>query len=274
MTRSRLILRERGPVGCLLVHGFTGTPDELLELAEFLADQGITVALPTLPGHGTYSADLFKFTWRDWFACVKTAHDELEQRCDEVFVAGLSMGGALALHLAAHRPVPGVIALAAAVRLPSWKKMAVGLLKDVWKYRRKRNGEDVRNVSAKEKLRSYDRFPLKAAHELFRLLEHVRDDLPEITAPILIMHAKEDHTVPFENAQEIYDRVSSTDKRKVDLEQSYHVITVDYDKEQVKQDVSGFIQSHSQALDAQPSQRKKAKKSAAKASKPGVRERS
>jgi carboxylesterase len=240
---------KNGPVGCLLIHGFTGSPNELLELGEFLASKKLTVYIPTLPGHGTHSGDLFNYTWRDWVDAVKTAYHELKAICEEVFVCGLSMGGALALHLAAHEPsVKGVVTLSAAIQFPGWKKLAVNGLKRVIKFRHKKNGEDVRDTSTRPRLGSYRRYPYFAVDQLFELLEHVRGDLPEVTQPILIIHSRKDNTIPFSNSEKIYRLVGSTDKRKVDLQESYHIISVDVEKERVREEVFGFIQHHSQLL--------------------------
>jgi carboxylesterase len=247
MSTSHLF--KKGPVGCLLVHGFTGSPNELLELGEYLSKNNITVSLPLLPGHGTYSADLLNYTWRDWFECVKGSYHELIGMCEEVYVAGLSMGGTLALHLAAHYSVRGVISMSAAIKLPTWKKVLAKNLSGIIKFRKKRGGEDVRDESAKSQLASYQRYPLKAVDQLFQLLDHVREDLPEISAPILVLHSKYDNTVPFSNSDLIYHSVGSPDKRKVELEKSYHVITVDFDKQKLKGEVFDFIKSHSTILE-------------------------
>ena len=219
-----------------------------MELADFLAGHNVTVSLPTLPGHGTHAADLFNYRWQDWFDCVKTEHRRLAKVCDEVFVCGLSMGGTLALHLAAHRPVQGVIALAAAVQFPPWQKYGVRLAKNIIKFRRKKSGEDVHDGVAKAKLGSYRRYPYYAVDQFFQLVEHVRAELPEIEQPLLIVHSPGDHTVDFENAQIIFDSVASTHKRKVELQDSFHVITVDVEKELVQQEVIAFLREHSALL--------------------------
>lgn len=251
---------KKGPVGCLLIHGFTGSPNELLELGEFLTGHDITVSIPVLPGHATHSADMFNYTWRDWYGCVTTAFGEICGCCEEVFVCGLSMGGTLALHLAAHQRMNGVIALSAPVHFPKWKKIAVRTLRNVIKYQYKRTGEDIHDVSAKAKLGSYRRYPVYAVDQLFRLVDHVYEDLPEITQPILIMHSKQDHTIDFSNAVTVFASVSSEDKRKVDLQQSYHVITADVEKERVQKEVLAFIASHSKALKSVKPKTQKEKK--------------
>lgn len=210
-----------------------------------LRKQGFTVAIPTLPGHGTYSGDLFNYSWRDWFSCVKSEFEALRKRCDEVFVCGLSMGGTLALHLAAHRPVQGVIALAAAVEFPGWQKYTVKAAKRVLRFRHKRKGEDCRDAGQKSKLQSYHRYPYSAVEQLFQLVEHVRQDLPEVEAPLLVMHSHQDHTIKFDNSWIIFNSVGSRVKEKIDLDESYHVITADVERERVKKEVVRFIVEHS-----------------------------
>ena len=246
---------KKGPVGCLLIHGFTGSPNEWLDLGEVLVEQNFTVSIPTLPGHATHSADLFNYTWRDWFNCVKEAYEELNKVCDEVFVCGLSTGGTLALNLAAHRSVQGIVALSTAIKFPTWQTTAIKFLKRVKKYRYKRNGEDVRDTSMKSKLASYQKYPLYAAEQFFQLLDHVRGDLPEITQPILIMHAKNDHSVAFSNSTIIFDEIGSTEKWKIDLEESYHIITVDVEKERVRLEMLNFIKTQSRILQRKPAKK-------------------
>ena len=83
-----------GPVGVLLCHGFTGSPQSLRPWAEYLSEQGLTVSLPRLPGHGTSWQDLARTGWQDWYAEVDVAFGALGRRwCEQIFVFGLSMGG-------------------------------------------------------------------------------------------------------------------------------------------------------------------------------------
>lgn len=242
--------QKHGSTGCLLIHGFTGSPNELADLGDFLRSQDLTVSMPTLPGHGTQPTDLFKVTWQDWFECVREGYTELRGECDEVFVCGLSMGGALALLLASQEDVDGVMVLSAPVDFPRWQKLAARYLQRVLKYRHKSDGEDVRDASAKPKLRSYQVYPIYAVDQLFRLVDVARDCLPHITQPILIMHSRKDHTVAFSNSGVIFEQVGSHDKRKIDLDESYHVITVDVEREQVQRGVLEFIKSHSKKFES------------------------
>ncbi len=94
---------EGGPVGALLIHGFTGSPMAMRAWGQRLAAEGLTVSVPRLPGHGTTWQEMNKTGWEDWYAEVQRAFDALRERCEQVFVMGLSMGGSLALRLAEDR---------------------------------------------------------------------------------------------------------------------------------------------------------------------------
>ncbi|MGZ4486244.1 MAG: alpha/beta hydrolase, partial [Nocardioidaceae bacterium] len=108
---------DGGPVGVLLCHGFTGTPQSLRPWAEHLAAHDLTVSLPRLPGHGTTWREMNLTTWEDWYAELDRALTQLRARCDEVFVMGLSMGGTLVLRLAQERAghVAGVVVVNASL---------------------------------------------------------------------------------------------------------------------------------------------------------------
>src|SRR3954466_16284218 len=84
----------------LLCHGFTGSPQSLRPWGEYLAGARMTVALPRLPGHGTTWQEMNRTRWEDWYAELDKNFVDLRGRCDEVFVAGLSLGGSMALRLA------------------------------------------------------------------------------------------------------------------------------------------------------------------------------
>ncbi|MBI3890832.1 MAG: alpha/beta fold hydrolase [Candidatus Wallbacteria bacterium] len=232
-----------GPDGVLLLHGFTGSPADVRPLGEFLHAKGLTVAAPLLPGHATEPADLNRVTWQDWYATARGAFEELRRDCKHVFASGLSMGGALALHLAAHHPLDGVATLATGLRPKDWRIPLVGLIKHVMAFEAKRGGEDIKDPAARNGFTGYQVWPTSGVHELVRLNQHVREDLPEVDCPLLVMHARDDHTVPVEDAQILFEESRTSVKRKVILENSYHVITLDYEKERVQSEVWSFISS-------------------------------
>src|SRR4051794_21475551 len=107
---------EGNEVGCLLLHGFTGTPQNVRPLADYLARRGLAVAAPRMPGHGTTAADLDKTGPEEWLGAAEQALADLRSRCSTVFVAGISMGGTITLELARRHPdLPGIVVMAAPV---------------------------------------------------------------------------------------------------------------------------------------------------------------
>jgi carboxylesterase len=243
---------KRGDVCCLLIHGFTGSPWEMREMGEFLAEKNISVIAPRLPGHGTTPEDMFNTRWQNWYGEVEKSYNEAKKISKEVFCAGLSMGGLLTLHLATHCELKGIIPMAAPVYLREIKLLFIPILKTslgkiiqkFYKYDRE-VGKDIKDKSMIDKIICYDKTPVPCAISLIELMNHTRDELSKITAPCLIIQSKYDHTVPPGNAKYIYERISSKDKEIFYLENSYHVITVDYDKEKVFNKVYEFIRKFS-----------------------------
>ncbi|MBI4868550.1 MAG: alpha/beta fold hydrolase [Candidatus Wallbacteria bacterium] len=232
-----------GDAGILLIHGFTGSPADMRPLGEFLNARGMTVLAPLLPGHASEPAELNKVTWQEWYQTVRDSLEELRKDCGRVFASGLSMGGALALHLAAHHPLDGVATLATGLRPKDWRVPFVGFVKHVMPFDPKRGGEDIKDPNAKGSFTGYDVWPTWGVHELVRLNRHVREDLPEVDCPLLVIHAKDDHTVPVEDAQILIEESASKSKKKLVLENSYHVITLDFERERVENEVWSFISS-------------------------------
>ncbi len=231
---------EGSDTGVLLCHGFTGTPQSLRPWAEHLAAQGLTVSLPLLPGHGTRWQDLAPTTWQDWYATVETELRRLSQRCARVYVFGLSMGGALALRLAARHgdAVDGVCVVNPAATFPR----AEGFVLPVGRYlvrSAKGIASDIAKPGAQEV--GYERVPTQAAYSLREFFRVVRGDLPQVTQPLLLLHSRTDHVVPPADSALILGRVSSTDVTETILERSYHVATLDHDAERIFADSYGFI---------------------------------
>lgn len=232
--------RDGSSTGVLLCHGFTGSPQSLRPWAEDLADSGLTVSLPLLPGHGTRWEDLAMTGWEDWYATVDRELRLLRDRCETVFVCGLSMGGALALRLAAEHgeAVRGVVVVNPSVTFPRVQGYAVpagrfllrsvpGITDDIAKPGRHELG--------------YRRVPTRAAYSLRAFHRVVQHDLPRVTQPLLLLHSRTDHVVPPSDSALVLARVSSTDVTEAVLEHSFHVATLDHDAEFVFADTRGFI---------------------------------
>jgi carboxylesterase len=245
-------------IGCLTIHGFTGTPFEVRWLGQHLNRQGYTVYGPRLAGHGTHIRDMVPIRWREWYLDVLAAYKLLRARCEQVFVLGLSMGGALSMALAAHEPVDGAVAMSAIYRLEGWQRVLLPLA-GLFVRAMPKGGpppEDnpfQRRVIAEQKARgeepfghpTYPAFPVRSAGQLVKLLRFVRAGLPSITAPVLLMHSRADDTVPFEHLQLYYNAIGSADKQTLILEKSLHCIAEDVERELVFEAAADFIKARS-----------------------------
>ncbi|MFE1247902.1 alpha/beta hydrolase [Streptomyces sp. NPDC058735] len=231
---------EGGEVAVLLCHGFTGSPQSLRPWAEYLAEHGLTVSLPLLPGHGTRWEDLRITGWQDWYAEVDRELRLLRERSAQVFVAGLSMGGALALRLAAQHgdAVSGVVVVNPANKVHGLAAHALPVIRHLVPAT-KGIASDIAKPDSREL--GYDRVPLHAAHSLRQFFRIVDGELPQVTQPVLLLHSPQDHVVPPADSARVLSRISSTDVREVLLEQSYHVATLDHDADRIHEESLAFI---------------------------------
>jgi carboxylesterase len=224
--------------GCLLLHGFTSSPHDMHLLGKFLNEKGYTVHIPLLPGHGTSEKNLKSVKWYQWFEAAKNELFQLRKSCKKVFVMGFSMGGSLAVHLAAHYEVNGVVALAPGMYLKNKMARFSGTLSPFLWYSRKLSGPDVK---ADVDTISYKKIPLKAIHEMRILFKHLRDDLNDVYSPTLIIYSRQDHVIHPKSSKFIYNNISSKKKRILELKESYHIITLDVEKEIIFSEVDKFI---------------------------------
>lgn len=231
---------EGGKTGVLVVHGFTGCTQSMLPLGKGLAEAGFTVIGPRLPGHGTSVKDMSTRKWTEWTGEAEKGLKELLGRCDRVFVTGLSMGGTITCFLGERYDgkVAGLMPINAAVAslnpLLPLTPLAKYVLKTIPGV-----GSDIKDPGQKESC--YDKVPVPAAAELYALMKVTRRDLAKITAPILVLSSREDHVVPTTNGLYIMQHVGSADKEQVWLENSYHVATIDYDKDLIIERCVDFI---------------------------------
>lgn len=233
---------DTGSVGVLFVHGFTGSPASLRDWAMRTAAAGYRVRLPRLPGHGTRWQDMVSTGWEDWYACVDRELDALRASCDKVFVASLSMGGALSLRLAEQRPddVAGLVLVNPA--LTSWSPAApfAGVLKHVVKSVKGIANDAVADIDEG----AYERTPVASVHSMTRLWADVRPYLDLVACPLLIFRSAVDHIVPPNSVEIIKRQVSSTEVTERVLTNSYHVATMDNDADRIVADSLEFFASH------------------------------
>ncbi|MFF2631083.1 alpha/beta hydrolase [Kitasatospora griseola] len=219
---------DGGPVGVLLIHGFTGSPQSMRPWAEHLADAGLTVSVPLLPGHGTRWQDLQATRWEDWYATAEAALTELAARCEQVFVCALSMGGALALKLAEKHGdrISGLVLVNPSVRSDNPATVLLPVLRHVLPSL-PGIASDIAKPDTAEV--GYDRLPLHAAWSLARLWKSVQAGMPAVTQPVLLLHSPQDHVVSPSNSALVLARISSTDVTELLLDRSFHVATLDHD---------------------------------------------
>lgn len=234
----------KGPTGALMVHGYTGSPQSMRGLGEYLAGRNIAVLGPRLPGHGTTWQDLNSRTRAEWRRTVAEGYEEISSGRDEVFIVALSFGVALSLDFIARNPgkVKGLVALAGLVDTNDPRRHFAPLIK---RLTRSIPGvaNDIADPGGHEL--AYDRLPTSSTHEMLKTLKEVRAELPRVDCPILVMHGLGDHTVKPYNAEMIIENVSSADKELVWCENSYHVITLDKDRDEVFRRTYGFIKERS-----------------------------
>jgi carboxylesterase len=241
---------EGGPVGVLLIHGFTGSPPEMRLLGDYLHQYGFTISGPCLPGHGTSVEDLNQRKWNEWANHVDRALVDLQARCQPVFVGGLSLGALLTFYLAAHHSeVAGAMAYSPAIMISDRRSHLVPVLKYVIRQLPKPE-DDLTDPQARLRLWSYDMYPIPASHEVTKFIKQVKRLLPRVNCPLLIIYSTEDQTIHPNSAQFTYERVGSPDKELVRLHNSGHVVTVDREWETVAEKTHQFILDHLPAASA------------------------
>ncbi|SEA99642.1 carboxylesterase [Thalassobacillus cyri] len=240
LSGAEAFYQEGNDLGILVIHGFTGSPQSMRPLAETYAKSGYTVAMPRLSGHGTHYEDMEKTSYKDWVASVEEALDWLKKRTRFQFVVGLSMGGTLALHLAKqHDDLKGIVLINAAIEIQQMEALRE-------EENQSRYLESIHSDIQKEGVKelAYDKVPYASVIQLLDLLHGVRADLANVHCPALIFVSDEDHVVPPDNAQYIFDTIFSEHTELVHLENSYHVATLDYDFDLIIERSLEFFQQY------------------------------
>ncbi len=237
----------------LLVHGFTGSPAEMRPLGDHLAGLGIGSVGVLLRGHGTHPNDMLRCRYTDWIADAEDGLQQLLARHNRVFLAGLSMGGTIALNLAARHAddprIAGVVPLCAVLRLVDWRLGLTPLLSHLVRWQAW-GRPDIKDSTAWERHVAYRRFRTRSVVQLLALMRETRAALPRVTQPLLVVQARQDNVVPPWNAELVLASVGSVDKRLVWLDGCYHVVTVDFAASRVNDEVAAFVQGRREASSA------------------------
>ncbi len=237
---------DGGPIGVLLCHGFTSTPQSLRPWAQYLADAGVSVRLPRLPGHGTTWQEMARTRWEDWYAEVDRAFGDLAKRTSEVFAMGLSMGACLALRLAERRgtAISGLVLVNPSITADSRLFLLTPVLKHLLPSV-KGIASDIKKAGAHEL--AYDRVPVKAAASLPQLWNQTRGALGDLTQPVLVFKSPQDHVVAPASLAALRGAVPASQLTVRTCDDSYHVATLDNDAPAIFAGSLEFVRAHSRA---------------------------
>ncbi|PIR21314.1 MAG: hypothetical protein COV45_00790 [Deltaproteobacteria bacterium CG11_big_fil_rev_8_21_14_0_20_47_16] len=240
--------------GVLIVHGLTATPATMAPAIEAMEDAGYAVSAPMLPGHGTTEHDLEQTTWREWATAVQEAYAELATRVNHIYYMGLSLGALLGLYLAEQHPQklralallgtplhlsPLVRRIVPVVRYSPVRWIYTASQKD-WK-------TSVADPDGLEvyKESSYTRIPTKAVYQVYDLEQVVEKQLGQIRTPILLAHSHLDETAPASNVAALQRHIHNPTPEVMWCDKSYHVLTLDYDRDAINQAVLKFFERNS-----------------------------
>jgi carboxylesterase len=228
--------------GVLLIHAYTSTPKEMRWMGEHLNRQGFTVCGIRLAGHATQAKDMLRIRWQDWMASMEDGYHLLRSSTDEITLAGLSIGGMLALIFASQFPVAGVIAMSAPYSHPTWQLKFAKLLSRVKPYLPKGGnpGSGWFGEGWKEHI-AYPQYPVRSLSELGHLMDRMHIALPQVKVPVLLISSRNDHRLVCESMKKIYARLGSVDKQMMWIEGSGHTITEEPRRETVFQAATEFI---------------------------------
>lgn len=252
-----------GRAGVLLVHGLTGTPAELKFVARRLNQYGFTVLCPRLAGHCSTEAELLGTTWRDWADSVLSAYDRLARQCDAIFVGGLSAGAVLSLHAGHERPgTRGLMLYSTTLWWDGWtiprlRFLLPLILRLPYIGKRYRFAETppygIKNEALRRKIAGlmqsgdaesagFPGTPGYSLREMWRLVDRIKTVLPEIETPSLLLHSSHDDIAAISNANYVLDHIGGP-ARLVQLHNSYHMITVDQERDKVADQSAAFAAS-------------------------------
>lgn len=221
--------------GCLIIHGFTGAPYEVMPLAEHLRQQGYTTVVPTLAGHGKHVRELSNFTYLDWIASAESKLADLLASHQKVYIIGFSMGGLIGLYLAHKYPVQGLITLSTPIYVLDKKMILKNIVNGL-------KNKDYRRIHKYAGNVLYT--PLKAVINFKILLSKSKKLIPAITTPLLIIQGLKDDTVQPQSADYIFQHAGSINKKLHFIPKSGHLICCDCEKQLVFELVNTFLDSN------------------------------
>lgn len=253
----------------MLFHGMTGSPFEMKKMAKALHAAGYDVYCECLPGHGTSEIDIKCVTWKDWYNHAVERVEYLSKEYEEIYLAGLCMGAALALAVAGDKVgnVKGVVSLSTTLFLDGWTipfyyvflPIALhSIIRYYYTFPERepyglKNEAIRRKISALQKRNSValDNYPLSCTCELLKLSKYVQQNISKVDVPVLIIHSKEDDLTSVKSAKLVYNGVSSLHKEYIELDNSYHLVVLDNDRDFVFDKSIQFIRQVSSVREAE-----------------------
>lgn len=248
----------RSNIGILLFHGMTGTPFEMKKYASFLFKQGFDVYCYCLPGHGNHPISIYCVRWKDWIEFSKMKYRELRDKYDYFFLGGLCLGAVISLNLCEiFTDISGIICLSTTLFLDGWSIPKYNFLMPIGLYTILRyyytfperepfgiKNENYRRIIQKLTSKNnvaLDHYPMNAIYELLRLSKLTRKYLRKITSPVLLIHSKHDDLTSVKSAELVFEKISSSQKKLIILQNSYHLVIHDNEREDVFKASAEFL---------------------------------
>ena len=241
------------PLGVLLVHGFTATPNMMRWLGDSLSARGHPCLGVRLAGHGTTPEEMNHTGWEAWLASVEDGYHFLAGVTEKVVVVGHSTGGALSLLLSTLHPMEGVVGISALHRLPVnpfpafLRKLPVQtqIRTLAWMGRlqpfRKKGPPHWYDWDAQKQYIAYRKFPVRASAELWRMLVYIESRLSAVQVPALLIHSRDDQFITPDQAEHLYAHLGTAKKELMWVERSGHNVPMDAERTRVFAKVGDFI---------------------------------
>ena len=209
--------------GIYLIHGFTSSTYEFLDLAKFLSENEFYVKLDNLPGPGTTIEDCNNTKYTEWIEHVEGGVAEVASECNEVHVISISMGAVLGLHLATLFPLTSMVEAAVVFQFKNQFNVRILVPLLSWLITKKSKYTQYKNDGGKKlKYFGYNEYPMKALNEMRKLTNVIRPRLSQVKCPIMLVHTKSDLTSVMDNYHIVKDSISSKKQTDLILEKSTH----------------------------------------------------
>lgn len=257
----------------LLLHGLAGSPLEMRYVAKKLQQDGFSVSVPHIPGYG-YGGTATD--WRAWHDHARDAFETLERDYRTVSVGGLCLGAVLALSLAAekNRAIAALSLLSTTLFYDGWSVpwyrflLPLGYytpLRHVYSYH-EREPYGLKNETFRKRIARVAQraslteagatsIPMNHIYQAMRLIRHVKRNLGNVETPALVVHAIDDDTASVRSADFVVDYIGAEEVRKIFLDDCYHMVTMDNERELVARETRDFFRAQ---IDSQSGYRSRA----------------